>query len=185
MDEGKQGPDHGDERLAAAKGEERCRKAGVDEASVKRVGRGIGATAFNTETKAQNIDLSAWEANPDDQEAREDALVQELVGAADLFGPTQPRGPLGAYEYTVEMIYLKQNGELMQNALEADHATVDTTPLNMEEAHTYIASKPELREKLTWLVAGQAAFFKDYLKYSDTAIRAACGQASMTCSRAV
>ena len=139
--------------------------------------KAVMATAFDTSRGSQNVVYKkGWTYHQDrlhDTDTQE-ILMQELVAAADLLGPSSLRGPLGAIEYCVEQLALKDKGQLLQQEL-GDHLGEDGRVFTSHDMSTLlrdISSNEILRKKFTELVNGQIQFFSTFLNYSDTAIRA-------------
>ena len=170
-----QGEGRGDERLSAEAARDRYLSAGGDEAAARQIYDDVMATAFNPVTGTQNVDYTAWHADPSNAEALTAVLEQELTAAADLLGPTRPRGPLGAVEYSVESLCLAQKEGVVQQRLRAqgiEPASITDTAQLLD----VIAEDEVLRGAFADTVAGQSKFFSDFLRYSDEAIRTVCGQ---------
>ena len=163
----------GDERLSAEGARDRYTAAGGDSAIADLVYSGVMATAFNPNTSKQNV------VYPEDQEVsdgqRSSLLVQELVAAADLLGPTGSRGPLGALEYCVEQLCLEQKGRLTQERLGSQGTEINTLS-SIEDMLGQIDSDPVLKAAFIETASGQAKFFTDFLKYSGVAIKSTCGK---------
>jgi hypothetical protein len=170
-----QGEGRGDERLSAEDARDRYLAAGGNSEVAQQVYDDVMATAFNPQTGAQNVDREAWRANPTDPDLTRAVLGQELTAAADLLGPTGPRGPLGAVEYSVESLCLVQKDQVVQERLRA-HGVDPASVTTMEQMFELIGQDEVLRGAFADTVAGQSKFFSDYLKYSDEAIRATCGK---------
>jgi hypothetical protein len=170
-----EGEGHGDERLSAEDARDRYLRAGGDPEVAQEAYEDLMATAFNPDTGAQNVNYEAWRANPNDPKLTRAVLGQELTAAADFLGPTSPRGPLGAIEYSVEVMCLGQKNQIIQERLRLQ-GIEPTSVTSMDELFDLIAQDEVLRSAFADIVAGQAAFFSDYLKFSDEAIRAACGK---------
>jgi hypothetical protein len=170
-----QGEGRGDERLSAQDARERYQEAGGDENTGNLIHDAVMVTAWNPNTGAQNVQYDAWRADPDNPEATRAILVQELVAAADLLSSVSERGPLGAIEYSFESLCFNQNNQAVQEHLRTQGIDPDSIT-SMEQFVDVVGDDPALRESFAKLIAGQKAFFTTYLKYSDEAIRAACGR---------
>lgn len=175
-----QGKGRGDELLSAQIAAEnypswRYLEAGGDPQVARHIYEGVMATAYNPETKTQNVDYKAWLENPNDPEIVQSLLNQELVAGGDWLGPTTPRGPLGAIEYAVEILFLKQRDQIGQKRLRT-RGIEPASIQNMEQMMQIIGDDEVLSEIFTELVAEQGVFFKRHLRYSDKAIRSVCGK---------
>ena len=180
LPEGQQGAEYGDERLSAERVRDQIRNldpttaAQLPPSTADRAYDDVMATAFNPETKTQDIHYEAWTAAPDDPEVQRAVLGQELVAAADLLSLTHPRGPVGSVENIVETMASNVNDRMLQAALQA--RDIDTTgEAPMEQILDIIGEDATLRAKFSELMDGQSGFFTGF-QYSDRAIRAACGQ---------
>ena len=161
-----QGEGRGDERLSAEEAAARYLAAGGDPTVAEQVYDDDMATAFNPQTGAQNVDYEVWEVDRTNPAATEVVLGQELSAAADLLGPTGPRGPLGAIEYSVESLCLAQKDQVVQQRLRA-HGIDPTTVTSMDQLFDLIGQDEVLRGAFADTVAGQSKFFSNYLKFSD------------------
>ncbi len=172
LDEG-QGEGRGDELISADQAYDRYVQAGGSIEIARRLSRAVMATAFDPRSGSQNVDRTQWQQMPDDYWLQ-DVLAQELTAAADLFGATTRRGPLGAIEYCVESMCLRQKDQVLQRRLRAlgQDASVGLT---MAELLAIIDTDDELADAFEGAVSSQVAFFANYLNYSDTAIRHVCG----------
>lgn len=164
----------GDERLSAEAVRDRHLEAGGDPQIAQQAYDSVMATAFNPKTGAQNVDYTAWHANPDDPAALRAVLGQELTAAADLLGTTSRRGPLGALEYSLESLCLIQKGQIMQERLRA-HNMEPTDITDLDQLLDFVGQDEVLRTQFADTVEGQSRFFAN-LTFSDEAIRAACGK---------
>ncbi|WP_433734893.1 hypothetical protein ACQP0C_41765 (plasmid) [Nocardia sp. CA-129566] len=156
-----QGPDRGDERLSAETARIRCLDTGVPAEVADLVHVAITATAFDPETRSQNVDYDAY---PDRV-----VLAQEMTAAADLLSLATRRGPLSSLEMVCESLCLHQRGRLVQQQLPA--AAAINNPAWLLDC---IDVDPELHAAFNEAVVGQAKFFAGH-RYSDRAIRQACG----------
>lgn len=168
-----QGEERGDERLSAEEARDRYMTANGDLATADLIYSGVMATAFNPNTSKQNVVHPEGQEISDEQ--RSNLLVQELVAAADLLGPTGSRGPLGALEYCVEQLCLEQKGRLTQERL-GSQGTETSTLSSIEDMLGQIDSDPALKAAFIETVSGQARFFADFLEYSDATIKSVCGK---------
>ena len=173
LDEGKTDQSRGDERLSAEYARQAYLQSGGEVEIAQRIYDGVMATAFNPNTGTQNV------ARRDDYHNEVDAiqcaLGQELVAAADLLSPTTPRGPLGAFEYCVELLSTRQNNQLTQAQLSERGLAVADIP-TMHTMLAFIDSDAVLRDALNKMMTGQARFFKEFISYSDSTIKMVCGK---------
>lgn len=185
-EEGQQGEGYGDERLSAEAAKQRyLESVGHDKTDTTDLNAsllygGIMATAFNPDTKAQNVQYpEEWSDDPNhpnNPDIEHAILVQELVAAADLLGPTGARGTLGAIENCLEQLCLNDKNRTLQQRLTGLGTTLNNgETVDMEQLLTLIGRDALLKDEFTKGVAGQAAFFSQFLKYSDRAIRLATG----------
>lgn len=156
-----QGEHHGDERLSAVTARQRCLDAGAAPAVADLVYRAVMATAFDPETKAQNVDYAAG--------SQRVVLAQEITAAADLLSLTARRGPLGSVEMVCESLCLRRSDRLVQRRLQLD--TSVNSPLWLLDR---IDADTELRAAFAEAMAGQAKFFAGH-RYSDQRIREVTG----------
>jgi hypothetical protein len=169
------GEDRGDERMSAEMARDVLLSAGFTAETADSAYEYVMATAFNPLTSSQNVEYGEWDETHSDSIALRSVLGQELVAAADLLRLSLAQGALGAVVYSVEMMCLQQYGQPLQKRLHE----MEVAPFNittMEEMFVLIGKDDALREVFKTKVAGQEAFFADYLRYSDRAIRFVCGK---------
>ncbi|MFD5357760.1 hypothetical protein, partial [Streptomyces sp. NPDC058657] len=154
------GAHRGDETLSATTARNRCMEAGIAPDLAVLVFLSVMATAFDPETKSQNIDP---ERTP------RAVLAQEITAAADLLSLTARRGPLGSIEMVCESLCLRQRGRLVQQQLAAATA-INSTAWLLD----CIDGDHILRHAFTEAIAGQAAFYAGH-RFSDYRIREVCG----------
>jgi hypothetical protein len=180
LPEGRQGEGYGDERLSAERVRDQIRDldpataAQLPPNTADRAYDDVMATAFNPETKTQDISYEAWLADPNNEELQHAVLGQELLGAADLLSLTHPRGPVGSVENIVEIMASNVSERMLQVTLQAREIST-TGEVSMEQILDVIGEDDTLRAKFTELMGGQSGFFTGF-RYSDRVIRAACGQ---------
>ena len=167
---------HGDEILSANDVRDQYLTAGGEPDTAARLHNGVLATAFNPRTGAQNVRYEAWDADPDDPELTKDILMQELLAAADLLGPTSRRGPLGAVEYAIEAMCLHQKNQIIQRRLAAYNLDPAQDVVDVEHMLDILHADEQLRTTFADTLEGQSKFFGEYLQYSDKAIRKVCGK---------
>lgn len=167
-----QGEGRGDERLSAEDAYDRCLAAGSGQEVAQEVYDDVDATAFNPKTSTQNVYYTAWRNNPDDPALTRTVLGQELIAVADLFHLTSLRGSLGAVEYAVERLCLIQKDRLMQKTLQA--YDIEPANTNISQLLDLIGHDQTLRRAFADDIAESAKFYAG-LKFSDEAIRTACG----------
>lgn len=170
-----QGADNGDERMSAKEARDRYLAAGGNPKVAQQTYDNIIATAFNPQTSTQNVNYVAWRTNPSDPVLTRKVLGQELTAAADLLSPTSKRGLLGSIEHCVEVMCLGLKDRVIQERMQV-RGINPTAITSMEQMLVIIGEDNTLRQGFTDTLVGNSKFVSDYLKYSDYAIRAACGK---------
>lgn len=173
LPEGQQGEGYGDERLSAEAARDDYLTAGGDPAIAQRLYDSVMVTAFNPETKTQNINHEAWRTSPDDPDLQQIVLGQELMAAADLLSLTHVRGPVGAVENVVESLCSNQSGRALQGVL-STRGLKTTGVTSIGELLDVIGENDALRAKFTEMIDGQSKFFGGF-QFSDEAIQTVCG----------
>lgn len=172
-----QGEHYGDERLSAESAEWWLQHNGIDERIARLVHLAIKATAFNPQTGSQNIDYEAWGAHPQSRDATEETLLCEITAGADLLGVGSRRGRLGAIECAIESLALLQNGQILQERLQArgiEAWRVQTVPRLL----AIMKQDKILREEFTAQLEKQSKFFGN-MRFSDKVIQQVSGGLSL------
>lgn len=169
------GPRKGDERVSAEHGRDTYLAAGGTPDVAQEIYEQIMVTAFNHDTKTQNVDHTAWLADPDDPKLSRIALGKELVAGGDLLSTTTKRGPLASIEHTAECMCWLRFDRILPRRLEA-LGIVPASIETIEAMLIVIGDDDILREQFVTLMAEQSVFYSRFVRFSDTAIRRACGQ---------
>lgn len=167
MPEG-QGEGRGDERMSAEYARDRYLAAGGSPETAQHIYDWLLVTAYNPQTRTQNVRY-----HPDASVI--DKLGRELLGAGDWLAFNLPCGPLRAFEYVPERLCLIANGELLQQRLPLQGISLRGV-VAMPDLLQTIAQDKTLLEAFITHFEGDAGFSKNAVKYSDQAIRNACGQ---------
>jgi hypothetical protein len=173
LPEGQVDASRGDERLSAEYARDVYIQSGGNIDIAQKIYDGVMATSFDPNTGSQNVYGREHYSNEGDYLSG--SLGQELVAAADLFGPTTLRGSLGALEYCIEWLSTFQK----ENITQARLASVGKSPSSIssiEEMVDFIDSDKVLRQALSDTLTGQSKFFKDFITYSDKTIRLVSGK---------
>lgn len=174
LPEGQGGLDSGDERLSAEEARQQLLDAGVSEEKAAEAYDLVLSTAWNPQTNTQNVRREDVPLDPRDPQGLRVILGRELLTCADLLSPSTERGVLGTVEYAVERLCLVQNGQVMQQRLremDIDPAAIG----NMEQLMEVISDDPALTQAFTEVLSGDPAFYADYLRYEDAAIKTVTG----------
>lgn len=162
----------GDERLSAEAATTRYLEVGGSETSAAEIYGNVMATAYNPDTVSQNVNYEQWQAYPDDPLVIHRVLGQEVVAAADLLSPTTKRGPLGALEFSIEML-TQQDRTVHERLLEQEG---HISEVGNQALFDLIDTDKAVRDRFAELVAAQPMFFAKGLVYSDKVIQRVCGK---------
>jgi hypothetical protein len=173
MPEG-QGHDRGDERLSAERARDDLLQEGSDPEIATTAHDQVLATAYDPETHAQNVQYGPLIEDPANSRLIKNVLGQEIITGADLLNPTSRRAALGSIEHTVESMCLSREDKVLNQRLE--QLGIDIASLgSIEDILTIIGDDEVLRQKFIEQCSGEASFFRDHIKYSDTVIRQVTG----------
>jgi hypothetical protein len=170
-----QGSGRGDERMSAERARDSYIAAGGNPDTAQRIYNNTVATAYNPDTSAQNVQYEVLRRDPHNPAALRDVLGQELTTTADLLGAITERGRLGAIEYTIESLCLKQNGSIVQERLRAQ-GIEPASIISMQQMLEVVDQDPILREIFVDATVKEVKFVRDHLSYSDRIIRKLCGK---------
>ena len=171
--EGQVDSTRGDERLSAGYARDKYLRSSADIDVAQKIYDGVMATAFDPNTGSQNV--YGREVYSNEGQYLSGSLNQELVAAADLFGPTTNRGPLGALEYCIESLSTVQKNNITQDRLATKGVSLGSIS-TIQELISFIDNDEELRAALSDTLTGQSKFFKEFITYSDKTIRLVCGK---------
>lgn len=173
LPEGRVDSSRGDERMSAEYARDTYLASSGDSDIAQSIYNGVMATAFDPNTGSQNV--YGREHYSTDIEYMRGALGQELVAAADLYGPTTSRGPLGALEYCVELLSTTQKNRITLERLASKG--IDTSAISaVEDMLAFIDGDVVLRNELSSILTGQSKFFKEFISYTDTTIKLVSGK---------